>query len=155
MACPIVCEKKMAKLIYKDYEINDDKELLQLKVVHHLLKDTYWCQGIPFETVENSAKHSFCYGVYHQGQQVGFARVVTDQSTFAWLSDVIIDPKHRGQGLGLEMVRFILTAPYLKKIRRICLATQDAHTLYQKLGFKVTATPQNWMEIKDNQIYLR
>lgn len=140
---------------FKGYQINDDKTQLQLEVVHAMLRDAYWCQGIPEKTVAAAIESSLCFGVYASGFQVGFARIVTDGATFAWLCDVIIDEKHRGQGLSKELMKCILRHSKLQGLRRICLATKDAHKLYEQFGFKVTETPQNWMEIKDNNIYLR
>ena len=92
-----------------DYEISDDKSLLQIEVIHRLLKDTYWCREIPLETVERSIKGSTCFGVYRKGIQIGFARVITDQATFAWLCDVVIDETFRYQGLGQELMKFMST----------------------------------------------
>ncbi len=143
------------KVKFNGYEISDEKKDLQLKKIHSLLKDAYWCRGIPEETVAQAISSSLCFGVYQAGSQVGFARVVTDGATFAWVCDVIVDERHRGKGLGKELMNRILQHSQLQGLRRICLATKDAHTLYTKMGFKVTETPQNWMEIKDNDVYLR
>lgn len=139
---------------YQNYEISDDKTRLQLETVHHLLKDAYWCKGIPQKTVARAIENSLCFGVYLEQRQVGFARVVTDNATFAWLCDVVIDDQFKKLGLGKALMEFIMAHPDLKSLRRICLATKDAHELYKKYGFKVTETPQNWMEIKNNNIYL-
>lgn len=140
---------------FNSYRISDEKNQLQLGVVHGMLKNAYWCKGIPEKTVAAAIESSLCFGVYKSNTQVGFARVVTDKATFAWLCDVIIDERHRGQGLSKELMKVILDHPSLKGLRRICLATKDAHALYEQFGFKVTEAPQNWMEIKDNNIYLR
>ncbi len=143
------------KIKIDGYEINDDKSQLQLSAVHALLKDAYWCKGIPEKTVAVAIESSLCFGVYKSNTQVGFARVITDGATFAWLCDVIIDEKHRGQNLSKELMKAILKHPSLQGLRRICLATKDAHKLYEQFGFKVTESPQNWMEIKNNSIYLQ
>jgi N-acetylglutamate synthase-like GNAT family acetyltransferase len=140
---------------YASYEISDDKSRLQLPVIHSLLTQTYWSKGIPKSTVEAAIEGSLCFGVYKRNEQVGFARVVTDSATFAWLCDVIIQEQHRGKGLSKELMKIILSHPKLQGLRRICLATKDAHELYRQFGFKVTETPQNWMEIKDNDIYVK
>ena len=136
-------------------EINDVKAALQIDLIHGLLKDAYWCKGISKEVIQNAIEGSLCFGVYIDGKQVGFARVVTDRATFAWLCDVIVDPNHRGKGLSKQLMAYILAHPQLQGLRRICLATKDAHELYKQYGFKVTETPQNWMEIKNNDIYLQ
>lgn len=138
------------------YEISDDKSRLQLDVIYYLLKDAYWCKGIPRQTIAAAIETSLCFGVYQcGGPQIGFARVVTDGATFAWVCDVIIADDHRGKGLSKDLMRAVLNHSKLQGLRRICLATKDAHNLYQSFGFSVTETPQNWMEIKDNNIYLR
>lgn len=121
--------------------------------IHSLLKDAYWCRGIPEHTIEKAMNNSLCFGVFKNDVQVGFARVVTDYSTFAWICDVIIHENHRGKGLSKELMKMIMTHPELQGLRRICLATKDAHKLYKQFGFVVTETPQNWMEIKNNNIY--
>lgn len=143
------------KSSFAGYEINDDKSQLQTGVIHEMLTNAYWCRGIPEKTVVAAIKSSVCFGIYRSEEQVGFARVVTDAATFAWLCDVIIKKDHQGQGLSKELMKMILKHPSLQGLRRICLATKDAHKLYEQFGFKVTETPQNWMEIKDNDIYLR
>lgn len=137
-----------------EYVFDDDKKRLQLDVVHGWLKETYWSKGIPKSTVAAALETSLCMGIYQDKAQVGFARVVTDVATFAWICDVIVDEPHRGRGLSKELMRFVMAHPHLQGLRRICLATKDAHELYKKFGFKITETPQNWMEIKNNAIYL-
>lgn len=143
------------KTTFDGYEISDDKNQLQLSSIHKMLKGAYWCKGIPEKTVAAAIETSLCFGVYNEGIQVGYARVVTDSATFAWICDVVVDENHRGRGLSKELMRAILKHPSLKGLRRICLATKDAHKLYEQFGFKVTESPQNWMEIKDNDIYAR
>ena len=143
------------KTRFKEFEINDDKGLLQLDAIHAMLKDAYWCKGVPKAVVAKAMENSLCFGIYKGTEQVGYARVVTDGATFAWLCDVIIDEKIRAHGLGKAMMDFVMSHPSLKNLRRICLSTKDAHELYKRYGFKATETPQNWMEIKDNDIYLR
>ena len=86
---------------------------------------------------------------------MAFARVVTDGATLAWLCDVIVDPTFRGKGISKDLIKYIMAHPKMQGLRRICLATKDAHGLYEQFDFKVTETPQNWMEIKDNEIYLK
>lgn len=142
------------KLENQALEISDDKARLNLDAIHTLLKDEYWCKGIPREKVVKAIENSLCFGGFVKHRQVAFARVVTDGSTFAWICDVVVERAFRGQGISKELIEFIMNHPELKGLRRICLATKDAHKLYEKYGFKVTETPQNWMEIKNNNIYL-
>jgi GNAT superfamily N-acetyltransferase len=125
------------------YVISTDKSLLQINVVHHYLSnDSYWAANIPLETVQRSIEHSFCFGIYRNEQQVGFARVITDHATFAYLADVFILPQHRGKGLSKSMMHEIHDHPQLQGLRRWMLATRDAHDLYKQFG---------WQEITEEQ----
>ena len=138
--------------------ITTDKKQLQLSRVHRFLsQEAYWCLGIPSSIVAKSIENSICFGLYHQEEntalQIGYARLVTDQSTFAWLCDVYIEQPYRGRGLSKWLIECIMSSCYVQGLRRICLASKNAHDLYQKYGFKVTDTPANWMEIKCNDIY--
>ena len=137
------------------YRISTDKGLLQLARIHRFLsEEAYWCLGVPAALVERAMINSLCFGVYAaDGVQIGYARVVSDYATFAWLCDVYIEQDYRGQGLSKKLMECVLAHPDLQGLRRLCLATKDAHTLYEKYGFKPTETPQNWLEIKDNDIY--
>jgi N-acetylglutamate synthase-like GNAT family acetyltransferase len=139
-----------------EFLISSDFSKLQFERIHRFLsEEAYWSKGIPRAVVEKAAENSICFGVYTHEHQIGFARVVTDTATFAWFSDVYIEKKYRGQGLSKSLIEFTLADPRLKNLRRLCLATKDAHSLYEKFGFEVTKTPSYWMEIKDNDIYLR
>ena len=138
--------------------ISSDKDLLQLDRVHRFLsQEGYWCLDVPRVIVENAAAASLCYGLYSistvETVQIGYARIVSDFATFAWLCDVYIEKEYRGHGLSKWLIEIIMADPQLENLRRICLATKDAHSLYTKFGFEVTKTPGNWMEIKDNDIY--
>jgi RimJ/RimL family protein N-acetyltransferase len=138
--------------------ISTDKRQLQLSRIHRFLsQEAYWCLGIPSSVVARSIENSICFGLYHQDEntirQIGYARLVTDQSTFAWLCDVYIEHPYRGRGLSRWLIECIMSSRYVQGLRRICLATKDAHGLYQNCGFKVTDTPANWMEIKDYDVY--
>ena len=127
---------------YPDLQINEytlsaDKERLDLNYVYNLLcKPSRYSTGLPLERFPIVIKNSFCFGLFYQGQQIGFSRVITDQSEFASLWDVFIDEPHRGKGLGKAMVKYVLDHPYLKAIFRWFLMTEDVHALYQKFGFK-------------------
>ena len=136
-----------------DYEISTDPERLDLDVIHGFLTDCYWAQGIPRETVARSLRGSLCFGVYHAGVQVGFARVITDRATFAYLADVFVLPAHRGHGLGKHLLARIKSHPDLQGLRRWFLGTRDAHGLYSQFGFARPADPSLWMEIHDKDAY--
>jgi GNAT superfamily N-acetyltransferase len=142
----------------KDYLISTNSDLLQIEQIHaYLSTQAYWCLGIPKEILKKAIEGSLCFGVYRNTEchhlQIGFARIVTDRATFAWLCDVYIENEHRGRGLSKWLMECIASHPDLKNLRRFCLATKDAHGLYEKFGFQVTQTPGNWMEIKDNDLY--
>ena len=131
------------------YLISTDPGRLDLGVVHGFLKDSYWAQGVPLEVVERSVENSLVFGVYWGNEQVGFARVVTDRATFAYLADVFVLEEHRGRGLGRWMVEVVLSHPELRGLRRWMLATADAHGLYWGYGFRELANPEIFMERKD------
>ena len=139
-----------------EYFVSDNKSLLQIDRIHNFLSTkAYWCLGIPKPVVEKAIDASICFGVYQNksNNQVGFARVVTDKATFAWLCDVYVEDEHRNNGLAKRLMVFIKTHPDLQSLRRFCLTTKDAHWLYESFDFQITKTPNAWMEIKDNDIY--
>ncbi len=129
------------------YRISTAKAELQLDVIHAFLVDAYWSKGIALELVERSIRHSACYGLYAGPQQVGFARLITDEATFAYLSDVFVLQAHRGRGLGRWLTEVVMQRPTLRGMRRIMLATADAHALYARFGFAPLARPGMLMEI--------
>ena len=137
------------------YEIGTDAARVDVKVVHGFLADSYWAKGIPVETVRRSIENSLCFGVYHDKQQVGFARIISDHATFAYLADVFILPAYRGRGLSRWLMECIMRHPDLQGLRRWMLATQDAHGLYAKFGFTSIRSPERWMERHDSEIYTR
>jgi GNAT superfamily N-acetyltransferase len=118
-----------------EYTISTERQRLDLSVIHGFLSQSYWAQGRSLERVARSIEASLPFGLYLGAAQVGFARVVTDQVTLAWLADVFILEAHRGQGLGVWLVEVVTSAPELANIRRWLLGTRDAHELYRKLGF--------------------
>ena len=117
-----------------DYTLTDDKERIDLDAACALLQPTYWADQRPREVIKKSIEHSLCFGLFHDGKQVGFARAVTDYATFAWICDVIIAPEHRGDGLGKWMVECVVAHPQLEDCTQL-LRTRDAHTLYERFGF--------------------
>lgn len=130
-----------------DYRISTDPQQLDLAAVHAYLAQSYWSPGIARERVERAAANSLCFGLFHGAQQVGFARVVTDKTTFAYLADVYILEAHRGQGLSKWLMQTILAHPDLQGLRRFMLATRDAHSLYAQFGFTALANPGRLMEM--------
>ena len=129
------------------YTISTDKTRLDTGLIHNFLsEDSYWAQDRPYDVVERSIDHSLCFGVYAGTEQVGFARVVTDYVTFAWLCDVFIVESHRGRGLGKRLVETVVAHPDLDGIRLFSLATRDAHELYRRYaGFEPLEVPEKWM----------
>ncbi len=132
----------------KGFIISTDKTLLDVDAIYnYLAKESYWAKGIDKEKVIRSIDNSTCFGVYKDGHQVGFARVVTDKATFAYLADVFITDGFRGLGLSKWLVQTILAHPDLQGLRRWLLATADAHGLYNQFGFIPLTSPERWMGI--------
>jgi N-acetylglutamate synthase-like GNAT family acetyltransferase len=138
-----------------DYEVSTDPARIDVLMVHEVLTSSYWAKGIPLETVQESIENSISFGVYHDQQLVGFARVISDRATFAYLADVFILPSHRGRGLSRWLMECIVSHPDLQGLRRWMLATQDAHGLYAKFGFTPLKSPESWMEIHRPDVYAR
>lgn len=137
------------------YTISTDPCRLDLATVTEFLAGSYWAEGIPSEIVARAIKGSLCFGLYEDSQQVGYARVITDRATYAYLCDVFVLESYRGQGLGRWMMEVVMSHPDLQGLRRFSLATRDAHGLYRKLGFKPLANPDSHMEILRKGIYLK
>lgn len=135
------------------YEITCDKQRLDIEGIHAFLATSYWSPGIPRAIVERAIANSLCFAVLHEKTQVGFARVVTDKATFAFLADVYILPEHRGQGLSKRLVEQVIQHPDLQGLRRMLLGTLDAHGLYEKFGFRRLAAPERMMEIHNPDVY--
>jgi len=133
-----------------EYQISTDRARLDLIMIHeYLSRETYWAKGRSFEVVQRSIDNSFPFGIYKHNRQVGFARVVTDYATFAWIADVFVLPEDRGQGLSKWLMEIILDHPQLQGFRRWVLATKDAHSLYARFGFIPLHKPERWMERPD------
>lgn len=134
----------------EEYTISDDPRRLDLDFIHRSLStDAYWAQGRTLEVVRRSFENSLPFGVYTSARQVGFARVVTDRATFAWLADVYVDESERGRGLGKWLVEVVMSHPEVQNLRRWILATRDAHGLYRQFGFENPAQPESYMEKLD------
>ncbi len=127
--------------------ISTENEKLDVKLIFDFLNnDSYWAKGRSEETIRKSIDNSLCFGVYKNSKQIGFARVVTDYSVFAWILDVFILKEFRKQGLGIKLMESIMNHGELKKLQRWGLATDDAHSLYEKSGFKLIKRPEIFME---------
>jgi GNAT superfamily N-acetyltransferase len=137
------------------YQISTDTARVELSVVHGFLSSSYWAEGIPLEVVSRSLEHSLCFGLYESDMQVGFARVVTDHATFAYLCDVFVADSHRGRGLGKWMMETVIAHPDLQGLRRWLLATRDAHNLYRQFGFTALDRPEIFMERHAPDVYKR
>ena len=133
-----------------DYRISTDPSRLDLATIHGFLAGrSYWAAGRPAEVVRRSIENSLAFGLYRGDEQVGFARVITDYATFAWLADVFVLEAERGRGLGKWLVETVLAHPQLAGLRRWVLATKDAHELYRRFGFAELLRPERWMEMHD------
>ena len=133
-----------------EYLITTDRSCLDVPLIHSFLsEESYWAVGRSVEVVKRTIDNSLCFGVYKENEQVGFARVVTDFATFAWLADVFVVPAHRGQGLAKWLMEVILAHPDLQGFRRWVLATKDAQSLYAQFGFIPLHRPERWMERPD------
>jgi len=138
-----------------EFLISTDPARLDLDVIHGFLTNlSYWAKGIPREILSRSIEHSLCFGVYDgSGAQVGFARVISDFATYAYVADVFVLESHRGQGLGKSLMNCILQHPALQGLRRWNLTTRDAHELYAQVGFKPLKVPERYMEIQRMNTY--
>ena len=135
------------------YHITTDRSLMDVEAIHAFLTRSYWSPGIPRSIVEKAIDNSLCFGLFHESAQVGFARVVTDRATFAYLADVYVLEEHRGKGLARRMMEAVFSHPDLQGLRRFMLATRDAHALYRQFGFRDIANPENLMAINRPDIY--
>jgi GNAT superfamily N-acetyltransferase len=130
-----------------EFEISTDRGRLDIALIHDVLAATYWAEGRRRSVVERSIANSLCFGVYHAGQQVAFARVVTDRAVFAYLMDVFVVPEFRGRGISKALMGAVLDHPDLQNLRLFLLATRDAHGLYKRFGFRPLPEPERMMAI--------
>lgn len=137
-----------------DIHVSSNKDALDIDFIYQYLHNhAYWCLGIPKKTVEKSIQHSLCFGLYQAGKQIGFARVISDYATFAYLGDVFIDEQYRGQGYSKRLMDEIIQHPELQGLRRFSLNTADAHSLYEQYGFAGLGKPERGMEIVNSHLY--
>ena len=137
------------------YAISTDPDRLDRTVIHDFLRGSYWAPGIPREVVDRSIDNALCFGVYEGDAQVGFARVITDRATFAYIADVFVLESHRGRGLAVWLMESVRAHPELQGLRRWILMTRDAHGLYEKFGFRTMENTGRCMEILDREVYVR
>lgn len=136
------------------YKISSIKEEMDFSVIHNFISSSNWAYGIPVSTLQKAIQNSLCFGVFTSlNEQVGFARVVTDFSTYAYLCDVFILEMHRGKGLSKWLVKEVVEHAELQGLRRFTLVTKDAHNLYAKFGFKNISSPERFMEIWLPEVY--
>ncbi|MFD0764926.1 GNAT family N-acetyltransferase [Mucilaginibacter lutimaris] len=134
--------------IKKGYQISTDRTLLDFDAIFNYLDgESYWAKGIPPDKLKKAIAHSLCFGIYKDGRQAGFARVVSDMATFGYLCDVFILRAHRGLGLSKWLVQTIMAHPDLQGLRRWSLATLDAHGLYKQFGFTPITFAERWMQV--------
>jgi GNAT superfamily N-acetyltransferase len=141
------------KALPPGYEISTDPARLDADAIHAYLSRSYWAEGIPLAVVERSLAGSLAFGLYHQGKQVGLARVITDRATFAYLCDVYVLEDHRGHGLGEALMEAMHAHPDLQNLRRQVLVTRDAHELYRRFGWSSLARSEGYMEILQPDVY--
>jgi GNAT superfamily N-acetyltransferase len=146
---PVIMEWRRGEFL-----ISTDRRRVDLSVVHGFLTNSYWARGIPRDIVARSIEHSLCFGIYEDaGPQVGFARVVSDFATVAYLGDVFVLESHRGRGLSKWLMQCIVEHPSLQDLRRWILLTRDAHELYSKFGFTALKAPERYMELHRPNVY--
>ena len=134
--------------------ISTDRRRLNVDAIHAFLAECYWAKGIPKDVVVRSIQHSLCFGLYNQGKQIGFARVISDYATYAYIGDVFVLDEYRDQGLGKWLMQCIMEHPLLQDLRRWSLLTRDAHGLYEPFGFRSLKAPERWMEIHNPEVYV-
>lgn len=136
------------------FKIASDPKLVDIGLVHSFLSNSYWAKGIPIDTLKKSISNSLVFGVYSTSEeQVGFARVVTDKATFAYLGDVFILDAYRGLGLSKLLMDAVVSHPDIQGLRRFMLATSDAHSLYSKYGFQSVENPEVFLQIWQPNVY--
>jgi len=144
----------MQDFLVQGYIISSKQADMDITVIHRFSSKSYWAKNIPINTMQKALDNSLCFGVFtEQGEQIGFARMVTDKATFAYLADVFILEEYRGKGLSKWLIQTIIAHPDLQGIRRMTLATSDAHSLYKQFGFEALSSPQLFMELHQPDVY--
>ena len=145
--------KVVFEVVRDNFLISTDPKRLDLEALHAYLRRSYWAEKIPMETVRRSIEGSMCFGLFDGTVQIGFARVITDKATFAYLCDVYVLEDYRNQGLGTWLMKTVCSHPELQGLRRFVLVTRDAHGLYAKFGFTPLKDPSRYMEISRTDVY--
>lgn len=136
------------------YRISTVFEEMDLDCIHQFISQSYWAKGVPRDTLDKAIRNSLCFGVFtDSNQQVAFARLITDKATFAYLADVFVLSEYRGNGISKWLVSEIVSHPDLQGLRRMILATRDAHGLYEQCGFKPIEPVENFMQIWQPDVY--
>lgn len=143
----------MNEWVKDGFTVSCDPARVDPAVVAQFLASSYWAKGIPAATVERSLENSLCFALLHANRQVGFARVISDRATIAYLGDVFVVPEYRGRGLSKWLMECVLKHPELQGLRRWILATSDAHGLYEKFGFAPLKRPEVFMELHNPNVY--
>ena len=138
-----------------DFTISTDDERLDRAAIRDFLGGSYWAKGIPRDIVDRSINGSLNFGLYEGADQVGFARIITDRATFAYVCDVYVLESHRGRGLARWLMEVVRGHPDLQGLRRWVLLTRDAHPLYRQVGFRDVEDASRYMEIVDREVYAR
>ena len=138
-----------------EYLLSTDKSKIDIEIVHGFLAHSYWAESIPLDVVKKSIDNSLCFAIYRDQKLKGFARVISDFATFAYLADVFIVPEERGKGLSIWLMETIMAYPQLQGLRRFTLATRDARGLYERFGFTLFDRPERWMQKHDPHVYTR
>lgn len=138
-----------------DFIIDTDRSRLDIPFIHQYLTQSYWAEDISYEIVKKAIEGSVCFGMYHAEKQVGFARVITDAATFAYLADVFMDEDYRGRGLSKWLMKVIMEHESVQELRRFMLATRDAHGLYSQFGFTLLKNTDRWMQVHNPNVYKR
>jgi len=136
-----------------NYLITTDPARFDVPLIHNFLRHSYWATNVPLSVVQKSIDNALCFAIFENDEQVGFARVITDRATFAWLADVFVLESHRGRGLSKWLMACILAHPDLQGLRRWMLGTRDAHGLYRQFGFEVVEDSSNLMVRRDFKGY--
>ncbi len=135
------------------FYISTEKEKMDIDLIYSFLTRSYWAEGISKEIVTRSIEGALCFGVFENDKQVGFARMITDRATFAYLADVFIIEEYRGVGLSIWLMDVIMVHPDMQGLRRMMLSTRDAHDLYKKFGFTQLNNVDRWMHIQNPDVY--
>jgi GNAT superfamily N-acetyltransferase len=138
---------------FQRFRVSTDPQALDVAAIHVSLTRSYWASGITREIVASSISNSLCFGLFDGSAQIGFARVISDRATFAYLCDVYVLEDYRGRGLGKWLIEVVTSHPDLRRLRRFVLATRDAHALYEKFGFTPLNKPEIFMEIFSPDVY--